>query len=74
MYNSPYTVQLLHEDRVREALRNYNRNRIVYDYSEPVPFEYEDGLIYRVKQLFHARTERPHQEQETADVRRAHAI
>ncbi|MEP7293707.1 MAG: hypothetical protein ABI835_18105 [Chloroflexota bacterium] len=71
MYESPYTVQLLHEDRVREAMKNASRSRMVYDLSEPVPYEYHDGLLHRIKQLL---TVRNQPKQEATHVRRAPAL
>lgn len=70
MYDSPYTVQLLHDDKVREAMKHASRNRVVYDPSEPVPNVYEESLLQRVKQWFSIRNQ---SKQEAADVRRAPA-
>ena len=71
MYVPPYIVQALYEDRVRDA-QNSARNRLLRDISEGAPNEYSDGLISRVKQWL-AHRDQP-QRQETADVRRAHAL
>lgn len=71
MYESPYTVQLLHEDRVREAMKHASRNRMVYDLSEPVPIVYEDGLLHRIKQLISVKNQ---PQQEATDVRRVPAL
>jgi hypothetical protein len=70
MFESPYTVQLLHEDKVRDAMKNASRSRLVYDVSEPVPQVYEEGLLHRIKQLISSRNL---QKQEATDVRRAPA-
>ena len=68
MYESPYTVQLLHDDKVREAMKHASNSRLVYDLSEPVPNVYEDGLLHRIKQWLNARNQ---SKQEATDVRRA---
>ena len=70
MYESPYTVQLLHEDKVRDAMKHASHNRKVYDLSEPVPNVYEEGLLHSIKQWFNTRS---HSKQEATDVRRAPA-
>lgn len=70
MYDSPYTVQLLHDDKVREAMKHASRNRVIYDRSEPVPNVYEESLLQRVKQWFSIRNQ---SKQEATDVRRVPA-
>ena len=71
MYESPYIVQLLHEDKVRDAMKNASRSRLVYDLSEPVPQVYEEGLLPRIKQWISLRNQ---PKQEATDVRRAPAL
>lgn len=72
MYQSPYLVQILHEDRVREAMKNASHSRRVYDASEPVPNEYYDGLLHRIARWMNARNTQS--QQEARDARRAHAL
>ncbi len=71
MYVSPYTVQLLHEDRLREAQKHYGRNRLIRDLAEPTPMEHEAGWLVAIKQWL--RPQRQELKRETRDVRRAHA-
>jgi len=70
MYDSPYTIQLLHDNKVREAMKQASQNRVVYDLSEPVPNVYEEGLLHRIKQWLSPRNQ---SKQEATDVRRAPA-
>jgi hypothetical protein len=72
MYISPYTVQLLHEDRLREAQRHYSRNRLIRDLAEPTPIEIEGGWLYTIKQWL--RPQRQERLPETRDVRRATVV
>ncbi len=71
MYESPYIVQILHEERVREAMKYASNSRLVYDLSESVPNEYHEGLLHRIKQLISVRNQ---PKQEATDVRRAPAL
>lgn len=71
MYQSPYLVQILHEDRVREAMKNASRSRRVYDLSEPVPNVYYDGLLHRIARWMNVKNQ---SQQEARDARRAHAL
>jgi hypothetical protein len=70
MYND-YSVQLMHEDRLRDAAKLRSQSELIRDASEPVPNEFQAGLLYDIRQWMQARS---HQTQETADVRHAHAI
>lgn len=72
MYQSPYTVQLLHEDKVREAMDNASRSRRVYDLSEQVPNVYNDGLLHRIARWVNVKNNQS--QQDTRDARRAHAL
>ncbi len=72
MYQSPYLVQILHEDRVREAMKTASSNRRVYDASEAVPNEYQDGLLHRIARWMNVKNTQS--QQETRDARRAHAL
>ena len=72
MYQSPYTVQLLHEDKVREAMDNAARSRRVYDLSEQVPNVYNDGLLHRIARWVNVKNNQS--QQEARDARRAHAL
>ena len=66
---SPYLAQVLHEDRILEAQKHADHNRLVRELSEPVPMVY-GGLMERISQWFH-HSEQP---KDVRDVRRAHAI
>ena len=70
MYMSDYTVQLLHQDRLREAERR-RAHQMVYDAAEPTPVVEETGLWYQIKNWLRSRN---HSQQESHDVRRANAI
>ena len=61
MYISPYIVQTLHEDRIRDA-QQYARTRVVSDQPSV-------SLLTRISDLLHVRTQHP-----TRDARHAHAI
>ena len=61
MYISPYIVQTLHEDRIREG-QQYARTRVVSDKPSV-------SLFTRISDLLHVRAQ-----QETRDARHAHAI
>lgn len=69
MYVSDYTVQVLHQDRLREAERA-QRLHMLRDATEQAPVIVEAGLVYQIKQWFSSRNRR----QETRDVRRATAV
>lgn len=71
MYMSPNTVQILHEDRLREAQERASRNRLIRDLAEPTPIETEAGWLVTIKQWL--RPQRQQSKRETRDVRRAHA-
>ena len=70
MYVSPNIVQILHEERLREAQKN-GHYRVIRDLAEPAPVEFENGLFATIKQWL--RPERQEQRPETRDVRHAHA-
>ena len=61
MYISPYVVQTLHEDRIRDA-QQYARRRTVTGKAST-------GLFERISHLLRARNPR-----ETRDARHAHAL
>ena len=61
MYISPYIVQTLHEDRIRDA-QPYAQKRII---SEKPSI----SLFSRISALMHSRDQR-----NTSEARRAHAI
>jgi hypothetical protein len=68
---SDYSVQLLHQDRLRDAANRRAQNDLIRDANEPAPNVIETGLLQNVRQWLQARS---HQPQENADVRRAHAM
>ena len=61
MYISPYIVQTLHEDRIRDA-QQYAHNRSASDPSSV-------SLFSRINGLLHIRTQR-----QLRDARHAHAL
>jgi len=68
----PYhTVQLLHEDRLRDAEKRRAQNDLIRDASEPMPNEHSMNLVEQVKEWVQTRN---HQQQEVTNVRRAKAI
>ena len=69
MYVSDYTVQLMHQDRLREAERA-RRYNVLRDATEQTPVIVEAGLVHQIKQWFNSRNRR----QEARDVRRATAV
>lgn len=69
MYVSDYTVQLMHQDRLREAERA-RRYNVLRDATEQTPVIVEVGLVHQIKQWFNSRNRR----QEARDVRRATAV
>lgn len=71
MYVSDYTVQLLHEERLRDAQR-HNELNVLRDPSEQGPVVVEVGLLQQVKQLLRRNSSpRP---QPVRDPRRATAV
>ena len=72
MIESPYTVRLLHEDKVREAMKHSSNSQLIRDISEPVPNVYEEGLLPRIRQWISSRRNRP--TEAVTDVRRAPAL
>jgi len=74
MYVSDYALQLLHEDRLRDAAKHYAQLELIRDASEQAPDERQSGLLYQVKQLMHVRNHAQTQPQDCNDVRPAHAI
>ena len=69
MYVSDYMVQVMHQDRLREAERA-RRFNVLHDATEQAPVIVEAGLVHQIKQWFNSRNRR----QETRDVRRATAV
>jgi hypothetical protein len=67
-YVSDYTVQLLHEERLRDAERRRSQLDLLRDPSEPMPNERSMSLVEQVKQWVQARNHQ-HQPQEVTDVR-----
>ena len=74
MYVSDYTVQLLHQDRLRDAAKRYSQLELIRDASEQAPNEIQGGLLVHLKQWMHVKNHAQNQPQEVNDVRRAHAI
>ena len=64
MYISPYIVQTLHEDRIRDAQQTARRRTVTGPASV--------GLFERISHLLHNRDQRA--SSETTDARHAHAI
>lgn len=69
MYVSDYTVQLLHQDRLRDAERR-QKLYMLRDATEQAPNMVEAGLVYQIKQLLRSKN----RQQEVRDVRRATAV
>jgi hypothetical protein len=74
MYVSEYTMQLLHEDRLRDAAKRYAQLELIRDASEQAPDERQSGLLHQFKQLMHLGNRVQTQPQDCNDVRPAHAI
>ena len=72
MYLSDYTVQLLHEERLRDAEQRRSQLDLIRDASEPMPDERQGGLIVQIKQWMQSRNVR-HEQQEVRDARPVHA-
>jgi hypothetical protein len=71
MYVSDYTVQLLHEDRLRDAEKHHALN-LLRDPSEQAPVVVEISLMQQIKHLL--RRNHQNQPQPVRDVRRATAV
>jgi hypothetical protein len=63
---SDYSVQLLHEERLRDAERRRAQSDLLRDPSEPMPNERSVSLVEQVKQWMQARNRQP---QGVTDVR-----
>ena len=75
MYMPDYTtVQLLHEDRLRDAAKRQAQLDLIRDASEQTPDERQGGLLHQMKQLMQRRNHVQSQPQDCTDVRPAHAI
>ncbi len=70
MLVSSYTVQLLHEDRLRDAERRRSSDKLLRDATEQAPVVVYTSLWQQLKQRFSPKTQR----QGAADVRRVHAV
>lgn len=70
MLVSSYTVQLLHEDRLRDAERRRANGKLLRDATEQAPVVVNTSLWQQLKLRFSPKT----QHQGAADVRRAHAL
>ncbi len=70
MLVSSYTVQLLHEDRLREAARRHANGKLLRDAAEPAPVVVHTSLWQQLKLRFSPKTQR----QGVADVRRVPAV
>jgi len=64
MYISPYIVQTLHEDRIRDAQQTAQRRTVTGEASF--------GLFERISHLLHNRDQRD--ASKSGDARHAHAI
>lgn len=72
MYVPDYnTVQILHEERLREAERKMQLH-LIHDATEQAPVVVEAGLIHDIKQWLHSRSRR--ENVEVRDARRATAV
>lgn len=65
MYVSDYAVQVLHEDRLRDAERRRANGDLLRDVTEQSPVIIHLNLLDQIKSVFNVRT----QPQEAADVR-----
>ena len=74
MYVSDYSLQLLHEDRLRDAAKRYAQLELIRDASEPTPDVRYEGLLHQLKHLMHRTNHAQTQTQDCSDVRPAHAI
>lgn len=73
MIESPYTMRLLHEDKVRKAMKHAPNSQRIYELSETVPNAYEAGLLPRVRQWLSSRRNHHHPTEVATQVRRATA-
>jgi hypothetical protein len=71
MYVSDYTVQLLHQDRLRDAERRHAMH-LLRDASEQGPVVVEISLVQQIKQLLRRNSD--HRQQPVRDARRATAV
>ncbi len=68
---SSYTVQLLHEDRLRDAQKRFFQSQLLRDMNEQAPVESHISLWQQIKQRFSVKQNVAKQPpQETAHVRR----
>ena len=75
MYLSDYTVQLLHQDRLRDAAKRQAQLELIRDAAEQTPDVRQGGLLHQMKQLMSRRSNHVQaQPQEVNDARRAHAL
>ncbi len=70
MLVSSYTVQLLHEDRLREAERRRSSDKLLRDATEQAPVVVYTSLWQQLKQRFSPKPQR----QGAVDVRRVPAV
>ncbi|MEO8393650.1 MAG: hypothetical protein ABI700_11730 [Chloroflexota bacterium] len=68
------TVQLLHQDRLRDAEKRRSQLQLIRDAGEQTPNEIQGGLLHQMKQLMHVGNHVQRQSQDCNDVRPAHAI
>ena len=73
MYVSDYSLQLLHQDRLRDAAKRQAHMELIRDASEQAPDIQQDGLLVHLKQWMHVRNQRQVQPQDCNDARPAHA-
>ncbi len=68
------TVELLHQDRLRDAAKRRSQLELIRDASEQTPNEVPGGLLHQLKQLMRVGKQVQSQSQDCNDARPAHAI
>src|SRR5262249_15675469 len=71
---SPYTVKLLHEDKLRDAAKRYRQLELIRNATEQPLDEYQNGLIRQMTRWLHGKSTVQTQSQDCNDGRPAHAI
>lgn len=73
MFQSPYTVRLLHEDKVRDIMKHAPHNQRMSELGNAASNGFEEGLLPSFRQWLSNRRKSSRPTEVVTDVRRATA-
>lgn len=73
MIQSPYTIRLLHEDKVRDLMKDAPHSQRISELGEAASNGFEEGLIPSFRQWLSSRRNKNRQTEIVTEVKRATA-